>query len=71
MANRAIIGKIPGYNSNVDAGGVFEQELKKGITYIDLYPTAFTDSLDLLGKAGSRELDYFSIDLKKLFISRP
>ncbi len=70
MAGQAIIGKIPGYNANIDAGGVFEQELKKGITYIDLYPTAFTDSMDLLrntNDAGFRSLDFFGKKLQHLF----
>ncbi len=68
MANQAIIGKIPGYNSNIDAGGEFEKELKKGITYVDLYPTAFTDTLDLARGSGS-ETDFFGTQLDKMFTS--
>ncbi len=73
MAGQAIIGRIPGYNSNIDSGGVFEQELKKGVTYIDLYPTAFTDGLDLAaatrsGNAASfADIDLFGAKINQLF----
>ncbi len=70
MAGRAIIGKIPGYNSNIDQGGIFEQELKKGITYVDFYPTSFTDSLGLADAVKSGNLSnmsFFGEYLDKLF----
>ncbi len=65
----AVIGRIPGYNINIDATHEFEQELLKGLTYIDLYPTSYTDSLGLrdLTKAGS--LSFFGEQLGKLFES--
>ncbi len=45
---KTIVGRIPGYNTNIDADGVFEKELMKGLTFVDLYPTSFTDSADLV-----------------------
>ncbi len=77
----AIIGKIPGYNANIDAGGIFEKELLKGVTYIDLYPTAYVDAFQLYNtatdtgsgaantSAGPKNIHPFGIDLKKLFVS--
>jgi hypothetical protein len=41
MAELAIIGKLPGYNSNIDADHKFVENLKKGITYVDLYPSSY------------------------------
>ncbi len=70
MAGQAIIGKIPGYNEDIDAGGVFEQELKKGITYIDLYPTAFTDSMELakgIHESAFSSIDFFGEKINQLF----
>jgi len=40
-ANTAVIGRIPGYNRNIDAEGKFEKELLKGVTFIDLRPTSY------------------------------
>jgi len=39
--NTYVIGKIPGYNSNIDANRKFEKELLKGVTFIDLRPTSY------------------------------
>ncbi len=78
MAEIAIIGRVPGYNTNTDLGGDFEKELKKGITYIDMFPTAYTDTLELLGAAGapaeappgvSDTLKLFGSALNRLFKS--
>ncbi len=72
MADIAIIGKIPGYNSRIDAGGVFEKELLKGITYVDLYPTSFTDALGLSEQVRSGTVsgfDFFGKQLEELFTS--
>jgi hypothetical protein len=46
-ANTAIIGRIPGYNTNIDMDKDFEKELLKGVTFIDLRPMsyAFGDAL--------------------------
>ncbi len=63
---QAIIGRIPGYNSNIDHQHNFEKELKKGITYIDFYPTAYTDSLELLGAASTAS---FGAKLAEVFKS--
>jgi len=41
MAELAIIGKLPGYNDNIDSDHKFVDNLKKGITYIDLYPSSY------------------------------
>ena len=38
----AIIGRIPGYNRNIDANGEFSKELLKGLTVIDLRPMTYT-----------------------------
>jgi len=38
----AIIGRIPGYNKNIDANGEFSKELLKGLTVIDLRPMTYT-----------------------------
>ncbi len=63
---QAIIGRIPGYNSNIDHQHNFEKELKKGITYIDFYPTAYTDSMELLDATA---LDAFGAKLTAMFTS--
>lgn len=46
--NTYVIGKIPGYNKNIDQDGVFATELLKGITFVDLRPMSysFASSLD-------------------------
>ncbi len=78
MSERAIIGKIPGYNANIDKGGRFEKELKKGLTYVDLYPTAYTDARKLINKAKdvvsgtearTSEESFFGENLDELFTS--
>jgi len=51
----AIIGKIPGYNRNIDKDHLFEHELLKGITFIDLRPMSYTFS-DALKHADITEL---------------
>jgi len=43
----AIIGRIPGYNKNIDASGNFAKELLKGLTVIDLRPMTYTFGDDL------------------------
>ncbi len=40
-ANTAVIGKIPGYNKNIDPNGMFANELLKGVTFIDLMPMSY------------------------------
>ncbi len=68
MATRAIIGRIPGYNENIDATGEFAEDLKKGITYIDLYPTAYVDALIVGGSStGSDSSTLFGESLNELF----
>ncbi len=62
MAIQPIIGRIPGYNEKIDLGGEFEQELKKGVTYIDLFPTEYTDAIGL-----SNDLRSGNIDTSKFF----
>jgi len=37
----AIIGRLPGYNSNIDPTGEFSSQLLKGLTFIDLIPTTY------------------------------
>ena len=37
----AIIGRLPGYNNNIDSGRQFESQLLKGLTFIDLIPTSY------------------------------
>ncbi len=67
MANeKAIIGKIPGYNKNIDKDGIFEKELKKGITYVDFYPTSFTLTDDFKDSTGNAK-GIFDVNLKELF----
>ncbi len=56
-----IIGKIPGYNKNIDQGGVFEKNLLKGITYIDMYPTAYQSNLKMAEAAGAASADDLSM----------
>ncbi len=51
----AIIGRLPGYNDNIDLGGIFEQDLLKGVTFIDLFPTAYVDALELSNLASTGE----------------
>ena len=41
MEQTAIVGKIPGYNKNIDKSGEFAKQLLKGITYIDLLPMSY------------------------------
>ncbi len=79
MEEMAIIGRIPGYNVKIDSTHEFEQELLKGITYIDMYPTSYTDSLGLLANASKATsvsnifstdaLNFFGDQLAKLFES--
>lgn len=38
----SIIGKIPGYNSNIDSSGKYQQILLRDITYIDLLPATYS-----------------------------
>ncbi len=65
----AVIGRIPGYNINIDATHEFEQELLKGLTYIDLYPTSYTDSMGLRDMANESSMKFFGEKLGKLFES--
>lgn len=37
----AIIGRLPGYNSNIDVNGQFVSQLLKGLTFIDLIPATY------------------------------
>ncbi len=71
--DKAIIGRIPGYNSNIDVGGKFEKELLKGVTYVDLFPTAYTDSAGLFdaisGSTSKVSASWFGENLKKMFQS--
>ncbi len=80
MAGLAIVGRIPGYNANIDSTHEFEQELKKGITYVDLFPTAYTDTAGMAdavraasgGQIGvdiSSTIDFFGKALSALFTS--
>jgi len=39
--NLAIIGRIPGYNQNIDTNETFASELLKGLTFIDLIPNSY------------------------------
>jgi hypothetical protein len=39
--NTMVIGKIPGYNKNIDQNGNFSTELLKGVTFIDLRPMSY------------------------------
>ncbi len=75
MSEQVIIGKIPGYNINIDHEKEFEKELMKGLTFIDLYPTSYTDSLDLINKlrdstsGGDGNAGFFGKKLELLFKS--
>jgi len=69
VADRVIIGKIPGYNKNIDFGGIFEQELKKGLTYVDFYPTSYTDATELRDTALQADGNFFGDQLAKMFKS--
>ncbi len=42
LANTAVIGKLPGYNINIDKDRDFQKNLLKGVTFIDLFPTTYT-----------------------------
>ncbi len=71
-SDRVIIGKIPGYNTNIDYEKEFEKELRKGLTFIDLYPTSYTDSLgltDKLRESSATNSASFSKMLEELFVS--
>jgi len=46
-----IIGRIPGYNENIDTNNEFAHELLKGVTFIDLKPASYK-LLDVLGADG-------------------
>lgn len=37
----AIIGRLPGYNTNIDKNGQFASQLLKGLTFIDMIPTTY------------------------------
>lgn len=41
----AIIGRLPGYNTNIDTNGQFVSQLLKGLTFIDLIPTSYRASI--------------------------
>jgi len=40
--NTTVIGRLPGYNPNIDGQGEFQNELLKGVTFVDLRPTSYT-----------------------------
>jgi hypothetical protein len=40
--NTAIIGKLPGYNENIDKDRIYEQDLLKGLAFIDMIPMSYT-----------------------------
>ncbi len=51
LTNTAIIGKLPGYNKNIDADGEFQKNLLKGITYIDFFPASYKAATNINGAA--------------------
>ncbi len=66
--NTAIIGKIPGYNENIDSSKEFEQELLKGVTFVDLRPMSYQMGTPLGGGEVKDTFDFFTgvfTDLKE------
>ena len=62
----AIIGKIPGYNANIDNGGKFEKELLKGITFIDLRPMTY-ELGDFLNQSTGEIFNDMFADIEKAY----
>jgi len=62
----AIIGKLPGYNKNIDTiNNDFEKNLLKGVTFIDMYPTSY-ESIFLTTNSFSSD-GFFSEYVKKIY----
>ncbi len=55
--NTAIIGKIPGYNANIDSTHEFEQELLKGVTFVDLRPMTYQLGTAIGGSTSTGAID--------------
>ncbi len=56
-SNTAVIGRIPGYNQNIDSSGEFAKELLKGVTFIDLRPMTYVFDSKLIESGGSNFFD--------------
>jgi len=49
----ALIGRLPGYNKNIDDNG-FTENLRKGITYIDMYPSSYVANAEFSNINGGK-----------------
>jgi hypothetical protein len=65
VSNMAVIGKIPGYNINIDSQKEFEKNLLKGITFIDLLPMSYKANAEVSGSSIQSVLN----NLEKVFNS--
>jgi hypothetical protein len=65
LTDTAVIGRIPGYNSNIDGDGKFAQELLKGVTFIDLLPSSYKAAVEFQNNEGIVEA--FKNGASKLF----
>lgn len=54
-----IVGRIPGYNKNIDQTGIFEKQLLSGLTFIDLIPNTYNFALFNKTADAAKDLDYY------------
>lgn len=67
----AIIGKLPGYNQEVDSTGYFSKILLRDITYIDLYPAIYSANLDFLSGKSESNLNNIYLYKSGLDVATP
>lgn len=61
----AVIGKIPGYNTEIDPQGYYQKILLRDITYIDLLPATYNLNDDIMKTFTSGEVNLKFSDLYK------